>query len=256
ASCFKSDPLRLHTTQPIRPLLVRHADASNLAHISHTHGCNVVGEDARPRGAKLVEDKSRISSPSSASLNLSDLDDDPPAIGRSRLATACTDNSHSRSAISPRLGSPDYFQTPNFTAVTAGSRSKSHIPEPTTDLTKYRLNYPSLLATVRRLVSGKAAPNATQTLGPFAEEILRQRVDTSPPNTWPMFDVVDNGITQIRRQWKCRYYALLDAVDLLYKDYQLLYRVSENQRRVLTSSMVDRLLASHISKNNLEAVVF
>ncbi|VDD81999.1 unnamed protein product [Mesocestoides corti] len=237
-------------------MLVRHADASNLAHISHTHGCNVVGEDARPRGAKLVEDKSRISSPSSASLNLSDLDDDPPAIGRSRLATACTDNSHSRSAISPRLGSPDYFQTPNFTAVTAGSRSKSHIPEPTTDLTKYRLNYPSLLATVRRLVSGKAAPNATQTLGPFAEEILRQRVDTSPPNTWPMFDVVDNGITQIRRQWKCRYYALLDAVDLLYKDYQLLYRVSENQRRVLTSSMVDRLLASHISKNNLEAVVF
>ncbi|VDD78207.1 unnamed protein product, partial [Mesocestoides corti] len=47
ASCFKSDPLRLHTTQPIRPLLVRHADASNLAHISHTHGRNVVGEDAR-----------------------------------------------------------------------------------------------------------------------------------------------------------------------------------------------------------------
>ncbi|KAL5104886.1 Kinesin-like protein klpA [Taenia crassiceps] len=61
---------------------------------------------------------------------------------------------------------------------------------------------------------------------------------------------LDAALWHVKHQWKCRYYTLLDAVDLLYKDYQLLHRIcADHNQRSHHIAFLQRLLSTYSVDN-------
>ncbi|KAL7058234.1 hypothetical protein AAHC03_016614 [Spirometra sp. Aus1] len=128
----------------------------------------------------------------------------------------------------------------------------------TASLMKYRVKYPLLLANLRRaLLCERVAGDAENILDSFAVEVLdKRRVKTTAPLSLPLTNqpstevdqlgnLINEGIRFIKHQWKCHYYALIDAVDLLYKDYQLLYHINRDGSRTLATSSPYHVVASY-----------
>ncbi|VDL90600.1 unnamed protein product [Schistocephalus solidus] len=118
----------------------------------------------------------------------------------------------------------------------------------TASLMKYRVKYPFLLANLRRaLLCDRVAGDAANILDSFAEEVLdKRRLKSvapvplvfpvqSPTGVDPFEDLITEGLRFRKHQWKCHYYALIDAVDLLYKDYQLLSHINRDGSRTLAT---------------------
>lgn len=189
--------------------------------------------------------KSGKSSPCSACRNLSGFNDISIA-GVMSTGSGCTgDISGTKATRSQRQYSTERPPGNAWGNSMICTNYKSPILESTTNLMKYRLNYPSLLSRARKLIRTKDVNACRQSLGAFAEEILRKRADRGPPKSTGKPADIDNALWHINHQWKCRYYALLDAIDLLYKDYQLLHHVSGNSNHSLTTAVPDRLLSGY-----------
>ncbi|TGZ70172.1 hypothetical protein CRM22_003343 [Opisthorchis felineus] len=120
----------------------------------------------------------------------------------------------------------------------------------TIDLFKYRRQYPSLLGWMQnylqyfdqQLLSYSSLPAKpvallTETSDSFIQDVLRKRkkrmdsftlIEQGKFTSRSMVEIdnVPNYDVQRNQLWKRRYHSLLNAIDLVYKDHQLLYYVS------------------------------
>ncbi|KAL5962101.1 Carboxy-terminal kinesin 2, partial [Taenia solium] len=232
--CFQSQLLRPQSAQPTtsEQICGKSCDAHKN---SSPHPHETDGDASSPRS----ENSTTCASSTLCSL-ISDLEDDSIITEVSSVSMHPSDWSLSSQLTAK---SDQSNQAPE--------KFKASILESTMNLMKYRLNYPLLLAKSRHLTSTQTLLHCAQSLGSFAEEVLRKRADREPPNAVARPSALDAALWHIKHQWKCRYYTLLDAVDLLYKDYQLLHHVSadQNQRshhvafpqRLLSGYSVDSL---------------
>lgn len=231
--CFQSQLLRPQSAQPTRSEQI--CDKPRKAYKNSPPQ----PDEADGTADSPQSDKTTICNSSILCSLISDLEEDSIVTEVSSVSMRPSDWSSS-SQPTTKLGQS--HQPPeNF---------KATILQSTLNLMKYRLNYPLLLAKSRHLTGNQALSNCEQSLGSFAEDVLRKRADRQPPNAVAKPSALDAALWYIKHQWKCRYYTLLDAVDLLYKDYQLLHHVSADQnQRSHHVTFPQRLLSSYSVDN-------
>ena len=224
---FHSEQLPTQSAQPSQTI-------KNSGELESTYKADY-GECSEGSAEETKQEKSNIF-PQTPYSFVSDVDDDSILTGASSVSLRPTDLS-SPFQQTAKSDQSDQQESDKF---------KASLLESTLYLMKYCLNYPSLLTKFRSIVGTKSLVNCQPSLGPFAEGVLRKRAEREPPRRLPKPSPAESALWHINHQWKCRYNTLLDAIDLLYKDYQLLHHVCGNEnKRNLHISFPERLLSSY-----------